>query len=140
MELGVDFVEEVREGAVAREAEHHAGVAGEAEEAAVPDADDDEDEEHGCAGFAEDVEEDLEDRLAVGAGDGGVEVLDAEEEGEDEEEAEYAAAADAHHHANRGAPCCVLGLFGEMGGGVETRDRVLGHEDADAGDVGGAGA
>lgn len=121
MEALVDVIEEARQSAIAREGEHHPAVAGHAEEAAVPDADDDEgDQDEGAVG-AEDVHEDLEDGLAVVGGrvDRVVEVLDREEQAEHQEEAEDGGDADGHENADGRAPGCPVGFFREMRGCVE---------------------
>ena len=140
LEADGDGGEEGREAAVAGEAEHHARVGREGEEAGVPDADDDEGHEGDGALVAEDVDQDLRHGLADRAVDCVGEVLDAEEEGDEEEEAEDGGDADGHEDAERGVPGGVVGLFGHVGGGVEACDGVLGHEDAADGDVSGRGA
>lgn len=118
-EAGVDVVEEGRDAGVAGEGEHHARVAREAEEAAVPDADHDEREEHERAVLAEHVDEDLQHRLPVARRERGLEVLDREEEGEQDEEPEDGAEPDRRHHADGRRPRGLARLLGEMGRGVE---------------------
>ena len=119
--------EERRQAAVAGEAEHHARVGREGEEARVPDADDDERHEGDGALVAEDVDEDLRHGLPDVAGDRLVEILDAEEERDEEEEAEEGRDAHGHEDAQRGVPGGVVRLFGQVGRGVVAGDGVLGH-------------
>ena len=91
--------EERGQAAVAGEAEHHAGIRCQGEEAGVPDADDDEGHECDGAFVAEDVDQDLRYRLAHVAVDRLVKVLDGEEEGNEKEEAEDGGHADGHEDA-----------------------------------------
>ena len=53
------MLEEARERPVAREGEHHAGVGGQAEEAAMPDTEHDEGHQGNSAVLTEDVDKDL---------------------------------------------------------------------------------
>ena len=93
----------------------------------MPDADDDERHEGDGALVAEDVDEDLSHGLAYVAGDGFVEILDAEEEGDEEEEAEEGGYADGHEDAQWRVPGGVVCFFGQVGRGVVAGDGVLGH-------------
>ena len=103
----------------------------------MPDADDDEGHEGDGAGVPENVDEDLQHRLANVRLDCFGEVLDGEEEGDEEEEAEEGGDPDRHEDAEGSVPGGVVGFFGEMGGSVEAGDGVLGHEDAADCHVGG---
>ena len=69
------------EAAVAAKSEHHSTVRGHRKQAAVPHADDDQGEENNRAVLAKDVNEDLQNGLAIGGIQCIVEVLDGEEEG-----------------------------------------------------------
>lgn len=94
LETIVDLVEEFGQAAVAAKAKHHAGIRGDGEETAVPDADHDEGHQRDSAIIAEDINEDLDDGLADLAADGIGKVLDGKEEGKEEEEAEEGGDAD----------------------------------------------
>lgn len=55
----INEVKEPRDSMITSESKHHAAIASEGEQAAMPDADDDQREQYDCAIFAEDVEKDL---------------------------------------------------------------------------------
>ena len=93
----------------------------------MPDADDDDCKEHDRAVLAEDVEKDLEDGLPVVAADGGVEVLDGEQQAQDQEEAEERGHTHGREHTDRCTPRRSRCLLGKMCGRIEASDRVLGE-------------
>jgi hypothetical protein len=83
---------------ISRERKHHTAVARQAEKTAVPDAENDEGNEHQSAVLTENVHKDLKDRLTVVRidGDGCVEVLNREEEAEYKEEAKESGNPNGH--------------------------------------------
>lgn len=135
MEAVVHMIEELGQRTVAAEGEHHAGVGGQGEEAAVPHADHDYRHKHDGAVFAEDVNKYLQYGLRVRARDGGVEILDREEQRDEIEKAEHGRHPDAHHHTEWRAPRRILRLFREMGRRIEACDGILSHQDPAASDV-----
>ena len=60
----------------------------------MPNADNDQHEEHDCAGLAEDVDQNLEHRIAILGVSSGVKILNAGKKIKDEELAEDSRAAD----------------------------------------------
>ena len=80
--------EEPGNSAIASECKHHAGVGCETEESSEEYADDDEAEEHDCAVGTEDVDEDLEDGVAVVGVEGFLKILNRKQKRKHDEEAE----------------------------------------------------
>lgn len=111
--------------AISGKGKHHPGITGHGEQATMPHADDDQAHQHHGTVVAKDVDEDLQHGLPVGAGDGPVEVLDAEEEAEEHEEAEQRAETDRADHADGCAPGSLPCLLGEVRRRIEARQCVL---------------
>ena len=74
--------------------------------------------------------------MAYIAVDCALEILDGEEEGDDEEETEYCRDTDGHEYSKGSIPGCVVGFFGQMGGGVIAGDGILSHQNTTYGYIG----
>lgn len=115
----------VRNASIAGKGEHHSRVAGQAEEAAVPNAQHDQDHQHDASCVAAGILQDLQHGLR-GSKDC-VKVLDGEEEAAEDKEAGDRRYEDGTQQAQWCISYGLSSFLAKMCRGVKSQDGILGH-------------